>query len=96
MTKIYHTLEDGEVVELRNWIMEPSAGDCVIVRPLDEGDKTKYYILKDLGWTDSQVFFRLNPKILDRIEKRKSVEVPVEILDETQLIWLRASRLSVR
>jgi hypothetical protein len=93
MTKIYHTLEDGEIVELRNWMMEPSAGDCVIVRPLDEGDKTKYYILKDLGLTDSQVFFRLNPKILDRIEKRKSVEVPVEILDEKQLIWLIENRI---
>jgi len=30
----------------------------------------------------------LNPKVLDRIEETKTVEVPMEILDEEQLIWL--------
>jgi hypothetical protein len=87
MTKIYHTLKDGRIFEIRNWMQrEPS--DCVVGRPLKEDDKTKYYILKNLGLTDSQIFFRLNPKVLDRIEERKTVEVPMEILDEEQLIWL--------
>ena len=73
--------------------MEREPYDCVAGRPLDEDDKTKYYILKNLGLTDSQIFFRLNPDILDRIEKRKTVEVPMEILEEKQLIGLIENRI---
>jgi hypothetical protein len=88
MTKIYHTLKDGRIVEVRNWIMKPHAGDSVVVRPLDEDDKTQYLGLKNAGLSDSQIFFRLNPNILDRRKEIKTVEVPMEILDEKQLIWL--------
>jgi hypothetical protein len=92
MTKIYHILKDDRVFEIRNWLeREPS--DAIVGRPLDEDDQTKYYILKNLGLTDSQIFFRLNPKILDRIEERRTVKVPTEILDEKQLIWLIENRI---
>ena len=89
MTKIYHTLEDGRIVEVRNWMMKPRARDCVLVVPLDEDDKTQYLSLKNAGLSDSQIFFKLNPNMRDlRREERKTVEVPMEILDEQQLIWL--------
>jgi hypothetical protein len=88
MTKIYHTLKDGRIVEVRNWIMKPRACDSIVVRPLDEADKTQYLGLKNAGLSDSQIFFRLNPNILDRRKEIKTVEVPMEILDEKQLIWL--------
>ena len=92
MTKIYHTLKDGRIFEIRNW-MEREPSDCIAGRPLDEDGKTKYYILKNLGLTDSQIFFRLNPSILDQIEERTTIEVPAEILDEKQLIWLIENRI---
>jgi hypothetical protein len=92
MTKIYHILKDGRVFEIRNWL-ERKPFDCVVGRPLKKDDQTKYYILKNLGLTDSEIFFRLNPKILDRIEERKTVEVPMEILDERQLMWLIENRI---
>ena len=92
MAKIYHTLKDGRIFEIRNW-MEREPSDCIAGRPLDEDDKTKYYILKNLELTDSQIFFRLNPNILDRIEERKTAEVPVEMLDEKQLIGLIENRI---
>jgi hypothetical protein len=88
MTKIYHTLEDGEIVELRNWIMEPTALDTVIVRPLGKDDRAKLHDLVNAGLTDSQIFFRLNPHMLDLRKARRAVEVPLEVLDEKQLIWL--------
>jgi len=91
MAQIYHTLEDGRIFEIRNW-MEREPSDAVVGRPLEEDDKTKYYILKNLGLADSQIFFRLNPNILDRIE-RKTVEVPTEILNEKQLIWLIENKI---
>jgi hypothetical protein len=87
MTKIYHRLKDGRIFEIRNW-MEREPSDAVVGRQLKEDDREKYYILRNLGLSDSQIFFRLNPNILDRIEERKTVEVPTEILDEKQLIWL--------
>ena len=92
MTKIYHTLKDGRIFEVRNWLQRES-GDCIVGRPLKEDDQTKYHILKSLGLSDSQVFFRLNPNILDRIERKTTVEVPMEILDERQLIWLIEDRI---
>jgi len=92
MTKIYHTLKDGRIFEIRNW-MEREPSDCIAGRPLDEDDRTKYDILKNLDLTDSQIFFRLNPNILDRIEERKTVEVPAEMLDQKQLIWLIENRI---
>ena len=94
MTKIYHTLEDGEVVELRNWIMEPSARDCVIVRPLGKDDRAKFHDLVDAGLTDSQIFFGLNPEMADlRTKEGETVEVPMNILGKKQLIWLIENRI---
>jgi hypothetical protein len=88
MTKIYHTLEDGEVVELRNWIMEPSTRDCVIVRWLEEDYKQKYQGLKYRGLSDEDIFFRLNPHM-----KRMGGRKTVEILGKKQLIWLIEDRV---
>ena len=92
MTKIYHTLKDGRIFEVRNWLQRES-GDCIVGRPLKEDDQTKYHILKGLGLSDSQIFFRLNPKILDQIERRKTVEVPIEMLEDKQLMWLIENRI---
>jgi len=93
MTKIYHTLEDGEIVELRNWIMEPSTRDCVIVRSLRKDDRAKFHDLANAGLTDSQIFFGLNPHMLDLRKARRAVEVPLEILDKKQLVWLIENRI---
>ena len=92
MAKIYHKLKDGTIFEIRNW-MEREPSDCISGRPLDEDDRTRYDILRNLGLTDSQIFFKLNPNILDRIEERKTAEVPAEMLDEKQLIGLIENRI---
>jgi hypothetical protein len=93
MRKIYYVLKDGRIVEIRNWITEPSVSDCIVVRPLGEDDKEKYLTLKHWGLSDKEIFFRLNPRILDQIERRRTVEVPIEILEDKQLIWLIENRI---
>ena len=92
MREIYCIWEDGRIVEVLNW-MQRKSGDCIVWRSLKEDDKRKYYTLRNLGLSDSQIFFSLNPNLFDRIGERKTVEVPMEILDKKQLIWLLEDKI---
>jgi hypothetical protein len=92
MREIYCIWEDGRIMEVLNW-MQRKSGDCIVWRSLKEGDKRKYYTLRNLGLSDSQIFFSLNPNLFDRIGERKTVKVPMEILDKKQLIWLLEDKI---
>jgi hypothetical protein len=83
MTKIYYTLKDGGIFEIRNWIREPGPRDCFIVRWLKEDDERKYQGLKYRGLSDEDIFFELNPHM-----KRMGEREIVGKLPKRQLIWL--------
>ena len=83
MTKIYYTLKDGGIFEIRNWIREPGPRDCFIVRWLKEDDERKYQGLKYRGLSDEDIFFELNPHM-----KRMGEREIVGKLRKKQLIGL--------
>jgi hypothetical protein len=65
MTK-YHVLDDGRIVELK--IGKPSVSDDAIwARKLTTSEKETYLKLKDLGFSDMDIYNHLNQKIKKKV-----------------------------
>ncbi len=61
MTDIYHTLDDGRIVELN--VGKPLDGDDAIwARNLTAPEKETYLKLKGLGHSDLDIYHHLNHK----------------------------------
>jgi len=91
-------MEDGRVFEIRNWQhlqTDRILTTTVVGRPLKGTAERKYHVLKGVGLTDSQIFFKLNPSIPNQRQKA-SVEVPMEILGKEQLVWLIEQKIGER
>lgn len=62
MADIYHTLDDGRIIEL----MVGGSLDCdsaVWARNLSDSEKETYLKLKDSGYSDKEIYSSLNQEI---------------------------------
>jgi hypothetical protein len=62
MSEIYHTLDDGRIIELI--IGEPvNSDDAMWARNLSDSEKEIYLKLKGLGLSDKDIYNSLNLKV---------------------------------
>ena len=85
MTEIYHTLDDGRIIELRNWT-GIRAEDAILARPLNDNEKQKYFALKALAYSDREIFGQLNPDFAQQVISPE-VRIPLEKLTKNQIVW---------
>ena len=85
MIEIYHILDDGRIVELRNWT-GLGTEDAILAKPLNDAEKQKYFALKSLSYSDKEIFGRLNPDFAQQIINPE-VSIPLEKLTKKQIVW---------
>lgn len=85
MIEIYHILDDGRIIELRNWT-GMKAEDAIHARPLNDDEKQKYFALKALDYSDREIFGQLNPDFAQQIIS-PDVSIPLEKLTKKQIVW---------
>lgn len=62
MADIYHTLDDGRILELRSGPQSES-DHAIWARNLSDSEKATYLHLKDLGYSDMDIYEQLNRKV---------------------------------
>lgn len=85
MIEIYHILDDGRIIELRNWT-GIKAENAILARPLTDDEKQKYFALKALSYSDREIFEHLNPDFVQQVINPE-VRIPLEKLSKKQIIW---------
>ena len=85
MKEIYHILDDGRIIEIRNWTGVES-DDAILARPLTDIEKQKYFALKALSFSDREIFGQLNPEFAKQIINPE-VKLPLDKLTREQIIW---------
>lgn len=85
MTEIYHILDDGRIIEVRNWT-GIRAEDAILARPLNDDERQKYYALKALTYSDREIFGQLNPDFAQQVINPE-VSIPLEKLTKNQIVW---------
>ena len=85
MIEIYHILDDGRIIELRNWT-GIKAEDAILARPLNDNEKQKYFALKALAYSDREIFGQLNPDFAQQVINPE-VSIPLEKLTKKQIVW---------
>lgn len=85
MKEIYHQLDDGRLIEVRNWT-GLDTNDAIMARNLSAEEKQKYLALKALSYTDKEIFSQLNPEFAYPAAPPE-VRIPLDQLTREQIIW---------
>ena len=85
MIEIYHILDDGRIIELRNWTGLKTEG-AILARPLNDAERQKYFALKALSYSDKEIFGQLNPDFAQQV-LNPEVSIPLEKLTKKQIVW---------
>ncbi len=85
MKDIYHILDDGRIMEIRNWT-GLDTDDAILARTLNDDEKQKFFALKALSFSDREIFSQLNPDFAKQV-LNPEVSIPLDKLTKKQIVW---------
>lgn len=85
MKEIYHQLDDGRLIEVRNWT-GLDTNDAIMARSLSAEEKQTYLALKARSYTDKEIFNQLNPDLAQPADTPE-VRIPLDQLTREQIVW---------
>jgi hypothetical protein len=94
---IYYEMPDGAVLEWQNWNTRHPGGR-IYGRYLDEDDIAKLRAMRELSFSDREIYVRFHPEVLEPrppAPPAEQVSLPVEMLDRRQLAWVIERKLGL-